>query len=73
MLSKLTHLSPYFSIVLYTIVILFILLAAPEAPLDSCSGKFVAISIARRQSLHEGKEMFRLTGTKIFIPRFQCV
>lgn len=32
-----------------------------------------SVFIARRQSLHEGKEMFRLTGTKIFIPRFQCV
>lgn len=25
-------------------------------------------SAAGRQRLHEGKEMFRLTGTKIFIP-----
>lgn len=32
-----------------------------------------SVFIARWQSLHEGKEMFRLTGTKIFIPRFQCV
>lgn len=32
-----------------------------------------SVFIARRQSLHEGKEMFRLTGTKILIPRFQSV
>ncbi len=32
-----------------------------------------SVFIDRRQSLHKGKEMFRLTGTKIFIPRFQCV
>ncbi len=35
--------------------------------------KGLLVFIARRQSLHEGKEMFGCPGTKIVIPSFQCV
>ena len=35
--------------------------------------KDVSVSIARRQSLHEGKEMLQFAGTKIRIPGFQGV
>ncbi len=30
----------------------------------------ISRSIAGRQSLHEGKEIFRFTGTEIAVPRF---
>ena len=37
--------------------------------LDKC----VSIFIVRWQSLHQGKEMFRLTVTEIVIPSLQCI